>query len=134
MLDDIMEAKFCRLLSKVGYLGCLHTEGIRNIMSATVSQMLSVAHEAQQRHTQMSYLVVWIVARVQLYKGVNFIDGMPELEVSICRGHLELCNEPVNFADEKANGKAFLAGLLDGFLSHQHDAFNSIHYQHNTIC
>lgn len=50
------------------------------------------------------YLEGWIVARVQLYEGVDFINGVAQLEVGIIGGNLQLSDESVHLADEQADG------------------------------
>jgi len=78
-------------------------------------------HETAPMHdninSMLAHLEGCIVARVQLYKRVDFINGVSQLEVSVCGGHFELCDQAVYFADEQADGQAFLTGLLDGLFS-----------------
>lgn len=75
-----------------------------------------------------------IVARVQLYEGIDFIDGVAELEVGVVGWDLELCDEAVHLADEQADGQTLLAGLLDGLLGDQHDALHGINHQQHAVC
>ena len=49
-----------------------------------------------------------VVARVQLNERVDFINGVSQLEVSVCGGHFQLCDHAVYFADEQADGQALL--------------------------
>ncbi len=69
------------------------------------------------QNNMLSHLEGCVVARVQLYERVDFINGMSQLEVSVCGGHFQLCDQAIYFADEQADGQALLAGLLDGLLS-----------------
>ena len=80
------------------------------------------------------YLEGCIVAGVQLYEGVDFINGVAQLEVGIIRRNLQLCDESVHLADEQADRETLLACLLDGLLSHQHDTLYCIDYQQDAIC
>ena len=52
----------------------------------------------------LAHLEGCVVARVQLYERVDFINGVSQLEVSVCRGHFQLCDQAVYFADEQADG------------------------------